>query len=85
MVKTSGLEPPTPCMSSKYSNQLSYAFISYRCNYYNRFARVCKESFCLFILSCNGIRLVLATAYALCYTEISVGGHCLHRKLERSK
>ena len=47
VVKTSGLEPPTPCMSSKYSNQLSYAFISYRCNYYNRFARVCKESFCL--------------------------------------
>ncbi len=30
MVKTSGLEPPTPCMSSKYSNQLSYAFISER-------------------------------------------------------
>ena len=59
MVKTSGLEPPTPCMSSKYSNQLSYAFISYRCNYYNRFARVCKESFCLFILYCNGMRLVL--------------------------
>ena len=27
MVKTSGLEPPTPCMSSRYSNQLSYAFI----------------------------------------------------------
>ena len=26
MVKTSGLEPPTPCMSSRYSNQLSYAF-----------------------------------------------------------
>ena len=26
LVKTSGLEPPTPCMSSKYSNQLSYAF-----------------------------------------------------------
>ena len=50
---------PTPCMSSKYSNQLSYAFISYRCNYYNRFARVCKESFCHFILSCNGMRLVL--------------------------
>lgn len=25
MVRTSGLEPPTPCMSSKYSNQLSYA------------------------------------------------------------
>ena len=59
LVRTSGLEPPTPCMSSKYSNQLSYAFISYRCNYYNRFARVCKESFCLFILSCNGMRLVL--------------------------
>lgn len=28
MVKTSGFEPPTPCMSSRYSNQLSYAFIT---------------------------------------------------------
>ena len=27
LVKTSGLEPPTPCMSSRYSNQLSYAFV----------------------------------------------------------
>ena len=27
LVKTSGFEPPTPCMSSRYSNQLSYAFI----------------------------------------------------------
>ena len=27
VVKTSGLEPPTPCMSSRYSNQLSYTFI----------------------------------------------------------
>ena len=27
LVKTGGLEPPTPCMSSRYSNQLSYAFI----------------------------------------------------------
>lgn len=27
MVRTSGLEPPTPCMSSKYSNQLSYALL----------------------------------------------------------
>ena len=27
LVRTSGLEPPTPCMSSKYSNQLSYALI----------------------------------------------------------
>ena len=27
LVETSGLEPPTPCMSSKYSNQLSYASI----------------------------------------------------------
>ncbi len=25
MVETTGLEPVTPCMSSKYSNQLSYA------------------------------------------------------------
>ena len=25
LVETSGLEPLTPCMSSKYSNQLSYA------------------------------------------------------------
>jgi hypothetical protein len=28
LVRTSGLEPPTPCMSSKYSNQLSYALMS---------------------------------------------------------
>ena len=27
VVKMSGLEPPTPCMSSRYSNQLSYTFI----------------------------------------------------------
>ena len=25
MVETTGIEPVTPCMSSKYSNQLSYA------------------------------------------------------------
>ena len=25
LVETTGLEPVTPCMSSKYSNQLSYA------------------------------------------------------------
>ena len=27
VVKMSGLEPPTPCMSSRYSNQLSYTFM----------------------------------------------------------
>ena len=27
LVKMSGFEPPTPCMSSKYSNRLSYTFI----------------------------------------------------------
>ena len=27
LVETTGLEPVTPCMSSKYSNQLSYASI----------------------------------------------------------
>lgn len=27
MVWINGLEPSTPCMSSRYSNQLSYAFI----------------------------------------------------------
>ena len=27
VVETSGLEPMTPCMSSKYSNQLSYASV----------------------------------------------------------
>ncbi len=27
MVKMEGFEPTTPCMSSKYSNQLSYTFI----------------------------------------------------------
>ncbi len=25
LVETTGIEPVTPCMSSKYSNQLSYA------------------------------------------------------------
>ena len=32
MVETTGIEPVTPCMSSKYSNQLSYA--STRLEYY---------------------------------------------------
>ena len=27
LVETTGLEPVTPCMSSKYSNQLSYASV----------------------------------------------------------
>lgn len=27
MVETTGIEPVTPCMSSKYSNQLSYASV----------------------------------------------------------
>ena len=27
MVKMNGLEPSTPCMSSRYSNQLSYTFM----------------------------------------------------------
>ena len=30
LVETTGIEPVTPCMSSKYSNQLSYASISQR-------------------------------------------------------
>ncbi len=38
MVETTGIEPVTPCMSSKYSNQLSYASVSnalslYHCPY----------------------------------------------------
>ena len=45
VVKTSGLEPPTPCMSSKYSNQLSYAFI------------FCLIYYCLFIGNANFIKL----------------------------
>ncbi len=33
MVETTGIEPVPPCMSSKYSNQLSYASILYAaCN-----------------------------------------------------
>ena len=37
MVKMSGLEPPTPCMSSRYSNQLSYTFIvRMRCSFVDR-------------------------------------------------
>ena len=30
VVETTGIEPVTPCMSSKYSNQLSYASIVLR-------------------------------------------------------
>ena len=30
LVETTGIEPVTPCMSSKYSNQLSYASINKR-------------------------------------------------------
>ncbi len=29
LVETIGIEPMTPCMSSRYSNQLSYASIGY--------------------------------------------------------
>ena len=36
LVETSGLEPLTPCMSSKYSNQLSYASV-YEHIYYTFF------------------------------------------------
>ena len=35
LVETTGIEPVTPCMSSKYSNQLSYA--STRLTYYITF------------------------------------------------
>lgn len=31
MVETTGIEPVTPCMSSKYSNQLSYASVICGC------------------------------------------------------
>ena len=41
LVETTGLEPVTPCMSSKYSNQLSYAsvtgyIIHAKCEFVNR-------------------------------------------------
>ena len=39
LVETSGLEPLTPCMSSKYSNQLSYASVLI---YYTRKEKACQ-------------------------------------------
>ena len=43
LVETSGLEPLTPCMSSKYSNQLSYASLTQI--YYTLFFRKCQSVF----------------------------------------
>ena len=42
LVETGGLEPLTPCMSSKYSNQLSYASVPI---YYTHNATACQEHF----------------------------------------
>ena len=39
LVETTGLEPVTSCMSSKYSNQLSYASVPV---YYTRRSRYCQ-------------------------------------------
>ena len=46
LVETSGLEPLTPCMSSKYSNQLSYAsvFMS-RIRVYHKKTKKAREFF----------------------------------------
>ena len=41
LVETTGLEPVTPCMSSKYSNQLSYASVNY-IQYYTRCVGLCQ-------------------------------------------
>ena len=42
LVETTGLEPVTPCMSSKYSNQLSYASVSI---YYTHYKNRCQYRF----------------------------------------
>ena len=42
LVETSGLEPLTPCMSSKYSNQLSYAS-KYLQRYYTLLYTLCQD------------------------------------------
>lgn len=41
LVRMSGLEPPTPCMSSRYSNQLSYTL---KCSYYYIISHTKKSS-----------------------------------------
>ena len=41
LVETTGLEPVTPCMSSKYSNQLSYASVIH-IQYYTRLGALCQ-------------------------------------------
>ena len=46
LVETTGLEPVTPCMSSKYSNQLSYASVPI---YYTRKNGNCQECFWVII------------------------------------
>ena len=76
MVETTGLEPVTPCMSSKYSNQLSYASkVLLLYNIYMWFVNIIRKR--CFI---SGYALVfqafypyfffpLANYFCLCYNE----------------
>ena len=54
MVETTGLEPVTPCMSSKYSNQLSYASkVLLLYNIYMWFVNIIrKRCFYLWVCTC---------------------------------
>ena len=52
LVETSGLEPLTPCMSSKYSNQLSYASVFER-NYNIISYLICQDKNLCFVIFCR--------------------------------
>ena len=58
IMETTGIEPVTPCMSSKYSNQLSYASVSatadsiaYRFSFFKRFFKSFFKKCCFFRLA----------------------------------
>ena len=57
LVETTGIEPVTPCMSSKYSNQLSYAsvwngtIITRSAQFVNSLVKICNQNV---IFSCDG-------------------------------
>ncbi len=55
LVETTGLEPVTPCMSSKYSNQLSYASdsvitIPHIYKYCKAFYKIILQDMCRFTI-----------------------------------
>ena len=71
MVRTSGLEPPTPCMSSRYSNQLSYALttiniIAWSGGFVKRKMEFCQKA-ALYIK----IRMILSVNYTKSRCAIS--------------